>query len=198
MELDDLKHIWQQTPARNTINKDIMEIIQHKSYGPVAALKRAFRKRIVLMAFLPFLLLMANLQDVHKVFTSVLFWSYVAFCIGMIIFAYYNYRIASKMEVMDGMVRTNLEHQINLLEKRAKLEIVALRCTLLFFIALIEVLPYFQHYRMLDKWHSLPLMVRISAYAGILLLQYILNRKIKQRKVGRHLDYLKELVNEMQ
>ncbi len=141
---------------------------------------------------------MANLQDVHKVFTSVLFWSYVAFCIGMIIFAYYNYRIASKMEVMDGMVRTNLEHQINLLEKRAKLEIVALRCTLLFFIALIEVLPYFQHYRMLDKWHSLPLMVRISAYAGILLLQYILNRKIKQRKVGRHLDYLKELVNEMQ
>jgi hypothetical protein len=116
----------------------------------------------------------------------------------MIVFAYYNYRIASNMEVMDGAVRTNLERQINLLEKRAKLEIVGLRCVLLFFIVLTEVLPYFQHYRMLDKWHSLPLLVRWGAYVGIFVLQYVLNRKIKQRKVDRHLDLLKDLVKEMQ
>jgi hypothetical protein len=127
-----------------------------------------------------------------------MFWSYVAFCIGIILFAFYNYRIVSKMENMDGMVRTNLEQQINLLEKRANLEIVGMRVVLLFFITLTEVLPYFQHYRMLDKWHSLSPFIRFGAYAALLVLQYFLNRRVKQRKVGRHLAYLKELAKEMQ
>jgi hypothetical protein len=175
-----------------------MELIQHKSYGPVAALKRVFRKQITVMALIPLLLLLTNLENVYNVVSSVMFWSYVAFCIGVIVFAYYNYRIAGKMEIMDGMVKTNLEQQINLLEKRMNWEIIGLRCILLFFITLTEVVPYLQHYRMLDKWHSLSPVVRISAYTGLLLLQYFLNRRIKERKVGRHIRYLKELVKEMQ
>jgi hypothetical protein len=197
MELDEMKQMWQQTGPKNIKNTDIMDIIKHKSYGPVAALKRTFRKQMFLMAIIPFLLLISNLQNVNVVFTSIIFWCYVFFCICTIVFAYYNYTIVKHMELMDGMVRTNLQQQINLLEKRAKLEIVGLRVALLFFIVLTEVVPYFQHYRMLDKWHSLPFIIRLSAYATLLLLQYVLNRRIKQRKVGRHLDYLKELVNEM-
>ena len=60
------------------------------------------------------------------------------------------------------------------------------------------MVPYFQHYRMLEKWHALPVLVRIGTYAGVLLLQYVLNRTIKERKVGRHLAYLKEVVSQMQ
>jgi hypothetical protein len=198
MELDDLKQLWNQTPVNTSINTDIMYIIKHKSYGPVAALKSVYRKQILLMALIPFLLLMTNLQDVQGVLTSVLFWSYVLFCVGMIVFAYYNYRIVTHMEEMDGMVKANLEKHIQLLEKRARMELAGIRGVMLFFIALTEIVPYFQQYRMLDKWHALPLFVRVSAYMGLFVLQYLLNRKIKQRKVGRHLDYLKELVNEMQ
>ena len=73
-----------------------------------------------------------------------------------------------------------------------------MRVVLLFFIVLVEVVPYLQHYRMLDKWHSLPAAVRIGAYALLLLLQYFINKKVKQHKVGRHLDYLKELLTQMQ
>jgi len=198
MELDDLKNTWQQTPVIKNKNTDIMEILQHKSYGPVAALKRAFRKQIVLMFLIPLMLLATNSQDIHGVLTSILFWSYVAFCISIIAFAYYNYRIVSKMEGMDAMVKTNLEQQIHLLEKRAKWEVVGERGVLLFFIVLVEVLPYLQHYRMLDKWHNLPVAIRFGAYTVLLLLQYFLSKKIKERKVGRHLSYLKELVKEMQ
>lgn len=175
-----------------------MELIQHKTYGPIAALKHVFRKQILVMVMLPLLLLATNSQHVQGVLTSVLFWSYVAFCIGMIAFAFYNYRIVSSMERMDGMVKANLEQRINLLEKRANLEVAGIRGVLLLFIALLEIVPYFQHYSMLEKWHSLPLVVRVGFYAAFLLLQYFLNKKIKQRKVGRHLAYLKELVNEMQ
>jgi hypothetical protein len=150
-----------------------------------------------MMLVLPLVLLLTNLRDINIVLTSVMFWSYVAFCIAMIVFAWYNYRLVRKMEGMDGVVKTNLEQQIDLLEKRAKLEVLVMRGVLLFFIALTEVVPYFQHYRMLAKWHALPLMVRVSAYAGLLMLQYFLNRRIKKIKVGRHLMYLKEVVKEL-
>lgn len=196
MELDELKQMWKQTPVKN-LNKNIMELIQHKNYGPLAALKRVFRKQILLMILIPLMLLATNSNDINNVLTSIFFWCYVAFCAGTVSFAFYNYRIVRSMEMMDGVVKTNLEQQINLLEKRAQLEIIGLRVALLFFITLTEVLPYFQHYRMLDKWHSLPLTIRVSAYGTLLLLQYFLNKKIKQRKIGRHLAYLKELLNEM-
>ena len=124
-----------------------MEIIQHKSYGPVSALKREFVKQIRLMIILPIVLILTNLQNVDAVLTSIMFWSYVAICIGVILFSYFNYRTVSKMS-MDGMVRSNLEQQIGLVEKRLKWKQNGLRIALVYLILLAEVIPYFQHYRM--------------------------------------------------
>ena len=198
MELDDLKQTWKQTPEKNNLKTNIMELIQHKDYGPVAAMKRVYRKQIILMSIIPFILLATNLMDLRIVLTSVMFWSYFAFCVGIVVFAYYNYRIVRKMEVMDEMVNTNLEHQINLLEKRKKWELAGMRGGLIFFMTLTEVVPYFQHYRMLDLWHSFSPVIRISTYLLLLFLQYFLNKRISQRNLGVHLAYLKNLVKEMQ
>src|SRR5258706_3695349 len=198
MELDDLKQTWKQSETKKNINTDIMKLVQHKSYGPIAALKREFRKQIMLMMILPVMLLLTNADDISRVLTSVMFWSYVAFCSGIVVFAYYNYRIVSKMEVMDGMVKSNLEQQVNILETRLKWKIIGLRIALLYFILLTETVPYFQHYRMLDKWHSLSPFIRFGSYAALLMTQYFLSAKIIRRKFGRHLNYLKDLVQEMQ
>jgi hypothetical protein len=105
--------------------------------------------------------------------------------------------MVSKMERMDGMVRLNLEQQINVLETRLKWKMVGLRITLLFFIALTEVLPYFQSYRMLDMWHSLDPFIRFGTYAALLTLQYFMSSMVNKRKFGVHVDYLKELMKEM-
>ena len=198
MELDELKQLWNATPLENKKQTNIMELIQQKSYGPLVALKKTYRKQIVAMTILPLLLLMINLNDIEKTLTSVLFWSYVVFCVGVILFARYNYEIVKNMQSMDTVVKTNLEQQITLLEKRADLEIQGLRGVLFFFILLLEVLPYFQHYRMLDKWHSISIFVRIGSYGGLLLLQYVLNKQLKEQRIGRHLAYLKGLVAQMQ
>jgi hypothetical protein len=199
MELDDLKQTWQQTPVTNkTKNTDIMDIIQHKSYGPVAAMKRGFRKNIVFMAMLPFILILTNMDNVAGVFRSVMFWSYVAFCIGVIVFGITNYRILKSMEGMDVFLRSHLEQQILLLEKRIRQNIIGLRIVMLYFIALTEILPYFQYYRTLHAWHSLPPFARFGAYAALLALQYYASKAISRRKFGQHLNYLKELVREMQ
>lgn len=198
MELDELKQTWKQTLIHKHLNSDIMELILQKSYGPLAALKRAFRKQILIMSILPIFIFLTNLDDVHKVLTSVMFWSYIAFCIGIIIFSWFNYRIVQKMESMDAMVKPNLEQQISVLETRLKWHVNGVRIVFVFFMVLTEVVPYFQHYRMLDKWHSLSPLIRFSAYAGLLLLQYFTIRSVLHRKFGQHLNYLKSLVKEMQ
>ncbi len=198
MELDELKKIWNETPVKNKPTTNIMELIQNKNYGPLVSLKRTYRKQITVMALLPLLLLATNSNNIEHALTSILFWSYVIFCVGVILFAFYNYQIVKRMQTMHTMVKANLEEQITLLEKRANVEIWGLRCALLFFAILVEVVPYYQHYSMLDKWHSFPVLVRIGTYTGLLLLQYFFNRQLKQQRVGRHLDYLKELIDQMQ
>src|SRR2546423_855535 len=109
MELDELKQIWKETPLKNNLNRDIMDIIQHKTYGPLAAMKKVFRKQMILMSILPLMLISTNL----------------------------------------------------------------------------------------DKWHAVPLLVRIAIYTTFLLLQYFLNRKIARRNIGVHLEYLRSLIKEM-
>jgi hypothetical protein len=198
MELDDLKQTWKQADPKENINLNIMELIQNKSYGPVAELKKGFKKRIMLMLIVPFVLLLTNVSDINKTVNSVMFWSYVAFCVGNVVFSWLNYRIVARMEGMDRMLRTNLEEQVNILETRLKWNIIGVRIALLFFIALTEIVPYFQHYSMLDKWHSLNPLIRYGTYTLLLSLQYFMSRKIFERKFGRHLCYLKGLVKEMQ
>jgi hypothetical protein len=198
MELDDLKQTWKQSETNKNINTNIMNLIQHKTYGPVAALKKEFRKQIIVMSILPLLLITTNLDDISKPLTSILFWAYVLLCAGIIVFAYFNYRIADKMSVMDGVVKGNLEKQVNVLQTRVQWKITGLRIALLFLIVLTEIVPYVQHYEMLDKWHSLSPAIRFGAYAALLLFQYFVGRKVIYRKFGSHLNYLKELIREME
>jgi hypothetical protein len=198
MELDDLKQTWQQSQSTKTSNTNIMQLIQHKSYGPVAALKKAFRKQIVLMTIIPVYFILINLGDLQHVLNSVILWAYIVFCIGVIIFSYYNYRTVSKMEGMDNLVKANVQQQVNILQSRMKWKKTGLVISLVFFIMLAEIVPYFQHYRMLDKWHSLAPAIRYLAYAGLLVFQYFVNGWVNERKYGQHLKYLKELAEEMQ
>lgn len=198
MELDDLKQTWKQPVINKTINTNIMHLIQHKTYGPAATLKKAFRKQVIVMTLLPAILLSTSLDDISKPLTSILFWAYILLCAGIVVFALFNYRLVHQMSVMEGNVKSTLEQQLALLQKRMQWKITGLRIGLLFLIVLTETAPYIQHYAMLDKWHSLPPAIRFGAYAALLLLQYVASRKVVYRKFGAHINYLKDLVKEME
>ncbi|MEO8174373.1 MAG: hypothetical protein ABI581_14865 [Sediminibacterium sp.] len=49
---------------------------------------------------------------------------------------------------------------------------------------LIEIVPYFQHYRMLDKWHSVPLVIRLLAYATLVVMQYTVSKSLQKEGLG--------------
>ena len=199
MELHDLKQHWKQADKIIKLkNQNIMKLIQHKNYGPVAALKRSFRKQMIAMATVPVIIIATNMQHIDKTLTSALFWFYIVFCIGVIIFARFNYSLVKKMEGMDGKVKSNLEQQIFLLETRLRHNLIGIRTALLLFIVLTEVLPYFQNFRMLNTWHSLSPFIRFGAYAALFLFQYFVNRTVSRKKFGQHITRLKELVKQMQ
>ena len=198
MELDDLKQTWQQSQSIKPSNTNIMELIQQKSYGPLAALKKAFRKHILLMIVLPAYVIITNTDDLNHALKSVMLWAYIAFFLGVIVFTYYNYRMVSKMESMDHLVKANLEQQVDLLQTRMKWKRTGLMIALLFFILLAEVVPYFQHYRMSDKWLSVAPAIRFLSYAAFLIFIFFINTWVNERRYGRHLRYLKELADEMQ
>jgi hypothetical protein len=98
MELDDLKQSWKEADKnQKKQNNNIMELIQQKSYGPIASLKRGFRKQMIVMALIPFYFILIDINNIQGLLTSIMFWSYVVFCIGVIAFASYNYRITKNM-----------------------------------------------------------------------------------------------------
>ncbi|HZH63608.1 MAG TPA: hypothetical protein VEY10_01865 [Flavisolibacter sp.] len=198
MELDDLKKSWNSQPIQTNKNTNIMELIQHKSGGPVAALKRGFKAQMRIMLLMPLFIFIANSMNAEGLLKSILFWSYVVFCVLVVAFFYFDYRIATRMEVMEGAVKANLEKQTLLLEKRLRWKMIGLPIAMLFFILLVEVLPYVQHYKMLNTWHNLSPFIRFGAYAFLLLFQYVVSRRINERRFGAHLRHLKELVKEMQ
>ncbi|MBC8173734.1 MAG: hypothetical protein H7X71_07505 [Chitinophagales bacterium] len=198
MELDDFKQTWNKSQIKSLLNHNIMETIQHKTYGPVAALKTGFKRQMILFGLMPSLLIMTNLNDVPGVLNNIMFQSYTVFCLIAVLFSFYNYQVVHKMEWMDGKVRPNLELQIRILETSLQWIIIGLRIALLYFVVLAEIVPYFNHYRMLDLWHNLNPLIRFSTYAILFTLQYFLSRKLNQRKFGDHLLYLKGVVKEMQ
>ena len=198
MELDDLKNTWKQADNVGlSKNQNIRELIQHKSSGPVAQLKRSFKWQMIAMTIVPIAILGTNMHHIDQTLSSALFWSYVLFCVGVIWFAWLNYRVVERMEEMDGAVRTNLERQIFLLETRLKQSLIGIRVALLFFILLTEMLPYFQYFKMLNTWHSLSPFIRFGAYAALFLFQYFVSRRVSEQRFGKHLANLKELVNQM-
>ena len=198
MELDDLKQTWNTQTNDNTLNNDtLMQMIQHNSTGPLVGLKKAFSKQY---RFIIIVAVFVLLQLTHG-FTSInviMFTFYAALCAGLAYFFYSNYRLVKRMEKMDMEMKTTIQQQISLLETRLQWHLTAVRIALLVFIALIEILPLFQHSRMIDKWHILPAYIRILVYAGLIALQYFASRSISRRKYGNYLAHLKELATQLQ
>jgi hypothetical protein len=198
MELDELKQAWKQTEIINqTQNQNIMEMMQQSSTGPVAALKKAFRKQyrlIIIMA----LFVLTNLTHGFTSTNYIMFFSYAVFCAGLAYFFYRNYQMVHSIESMHGMVKNTISQQITSLESRLKMHMISVRIALLVFIALTEVLPYFQHGRVLDKWHAAPLFLRILVYVSLIVFQYFVSRSFSKRKFGQHLEHLKELIVQLQ
>ncbi|MGZ3951339.1 MAG: hypothetical protein ACXVBZ_08080 [Flavisolibacter sp.] len=197
MELDDLKQAWNQQNKQSSQNQDIMELIHQKSKGPVASLKQAFMKQTRFFIFLMVAMIATQISNLDNTAALIFICTYILFCIGVAFFFYQNYRITSELDGMDGNVRSSLERYVTVLQQRLKWQRIGARIVLLIFVLLLEIVPFYFHGRMLDKWHSLPPAIRFNIYAAFLVIQYFVGRSLENRKFGQYLTYLKELTTEL-
>ncbi|MDB5210070.1 MAG: hypothetical protein JWQ30_897 [Sediminibacterium sp.] len=199
MELFELKQQWKKTGSLPTThNHNIMEMIRHNSNGPVAVLKQSYRRQAAIMLVLPIAMTLINLSNIGSALSSVLFWTYVAFCVAVAIYAGYNYRVVATLDETDSMVKQHLEKTIAVLETRMRQNVTGVKIALLIFIVLTEVLPYIQHFPTLDYWHGLSPFIRFGAYALLILSQHFSLRRMSYLKFGQHIERLKELVRQME
>jgi hypothetical protein len=197
MELDELKQTWKQASAKQHQSQNIMEMIRKKSSGPVAALKHSFKKQVQLVLVLMIAIALSNARNLDNAAANILFWTYIAFCLCLMTFFYFNYRRTTALENMDGDLKTYIENYVTNMERRINAQYVAVRFVGLFFVLLLEILPYFSHSRMLDKWHALSPVIRLSLYAAFFILQYVAGNRFRQRKFGTHLFRLRQLLKDL-
>ena len=197
MELDDLKRTWKQENQKQTKTPDIMELIHQKSRGPIASLKNSFRKQMIVVTALMSMVIATQAGNLDSTSSNLLFWTFIGFCLAMILTFYMNYRQTGKMEAMDEKVKNNLMKYVNMMEQRLRWQNIGARVVILFLILLLEIIPLYQHVRMLDTWNSLSPLIRFSSYAAYLVFQYYISRSVTRRKFGKHLDHLKSLLKEV-
>jgi hypothetical protein len=197
MELDDLKKAWKQENSKQTKTPDIMELIHQKSKGPIASLKNSFRKQMMFVTGMMSIVIATQAGNLDSISSNLLFWTFIGFCLAMIITFYINYRQTGKMASMDDKVKNNLIQYVDMMEQRLKWQNIGARIVILILIFLLEIIPHYQHVRMLDTWHSLSPLIRFSSYAAYLFFQYFISRSVTQRKFGKHLDHLKNLLREV-
>jgi len=197
MELDDLKKPWKDSTDTIPLNNNILELIHHKSRGPLTILKKRFRRGLLLVP-VAVAFLITNLSRHHAIFSDVLFWYFIAFCLMMCGYFFFSYRLIHHLQGMGGKVKANLEKQVAALEKVYKMRLIVVRILPVVFVILLEALLYYQQEPSLIKWYAQPLSTRLLSYAGALVTFFFISKYVLTYKYGKHINYLKELVRQMQ
>ena len=198
MELDYLKKPWQQaTEKSRPADTNIMELIQNKSYGPVATLKNRFKKQMIIIPLL-FSFVLVQLSWHHNIYYNISFWLFLIAGIAMSGYFLYSYLLISKLQHMEHPVKANLEKQVNLLEKGYKWRLMGVRTLFVVYIILLEMLMYYKQEPSLVKWYAQPLAIRLLCYAALAIAFFFITRIVVNYKYGKHIRYLKELVQQMQ
>ena len=195
MELDQLKQQWQKASAQDTPpHRDVRHILRQAGKGPLASLKRNFRKQIILLVLVFFII--ANQFRDRGLFNNLFVQFYLVFCLSLCIFFYYNYRMVKRLEKTDHPLIDHLINQVTLLEKRMRWHRMFTRIAVIVLILLVEIIPLFHNDRMLQKWHAVAPLIRIAVYAGFILLHYYVGKKLAGRRYGQHLQRLKNLLTD--
>ena len=197
MEIDDLKESWRNSTGKiKTPERDIIALIQNKGNGPAAQLKRRFRKGLLLI---PFVACIVTIQFSKKgnLFSDVLYWYFIGFCVGVMAYFYFNYRLVSRMQTMENNVKENLLQQVQTLQAGLKWRLIITRGLVVIFILLLELLLYLRQEPRFSGWYGRPVHIRLLAYAGAVIFFYFLTKFALHHRYGKHIRYLQTLTEQM-
>lgn len=200
MELDNLKTIWkeQETLAPEADPRHLAWLLQLKSRGPIARMRRNLRIEAFLMivTYLPTIATYLILFESRMWLISLFL--FVVLCFYSVYF-YRKDRLLIKMQCVTCEVRSNLSGQVKALRKYIRFYIWS--GTLVILIALFVALATVR-YAMLSKGYALHwwlepvwLPALVAPFAVGLLY---LNRWYANKLYGRHVERLGVMLQELE
>lgn len=201
MELDDLKQAWQQQTSEDIDvrnDKKIIDMIQHKSYGPIAVIKNKLARAFLLIPIM-MVVFYSLYSENPDIFQNPLEW----YCIGIIcvpvLFNAYWYFELNKLQDNNAAIRENLEIEILRFERTLKQYYVLMLFVNIITIILIEIAMSYHKAGEFDRsWMHVPVYLRILIYVGIILLMGFISKVNYQRFFGKHIDYMKDMLRKME
>ncbi|HEV9035295.1 MAG TPA: hypothetical protein VGQ51_01690 [Puia sp.] len=199
MELDNLKTIWkeQETLAPVTDPEHLAWLLQMKSRGPIARMRRNLRVEALLMVitYIPtiiaYLVLFAGRLSLISLFL------FVVLCFYAVYF-YRKDRLLIKMQCVTCEVRSNLAGQVKALRKYIRFYIWS--GTLVILIAMVVACCTIRYAMQLKSmpihwWFEPPFLLAILTPFAFGLLH--LNKWYASKLYGRHIEKLDAMLREM-
>ncbi|MDE1191187.1 MAG: hypothetical protein PW786_03485 [Arachidicoccus sp.] len=210
MELDDLKQAWQQqTPedidVRN--DKNIIDMIQNKSYGPLASLKAKYERNFYLIAIIYGILIIefstlpgrwGRLIHGNKFFSPLVLWLLLAISFASLINQIWCYVLVRKMQNTQTPIKLDLENNLSFINKSLNIQRIVGIITLVGICVVIEFVTYRQRNGDMKTWYNVSFYLRYLAYIGYVALGYFMNKYSYQRQFGKHIDYMKDMLRKME
>lgn len=198
MELDDLKHKWQNNQLTNTSTSKnkIMELSQQKSHGPVASLKTALGKQVVIIPFLFIVLIVQAIQN-PSLQSDPFFGLFAGFIVLGSVFFAVAYFILTKIGRADAPVADQLKRDIRSLEYM----LWSYRLTYLAGVVLLAVfLEVFKNAgtaQLIQPWYDIATGLRICSYTALIVLSFFVSRFHFNKEFGKHVEDVKKNLSDM-
>jgi hypothetical protein len=204
MELDQLKDIWQNDPAQSKEDAQLISIMSRRSNNPIARMKRNLLFELIAIILLYGATIAYYAFAFQGKMTEVSWFMIgIAFC--FFIYYFRKNRLLNKMECLSCQVKSNLQGQVNTLEKYVKFYLVAgtalVPLSIVFFSWLIYVKSPLKPKSVLYHSDASPWWQTIIAWTVLVgfstILIYYLNKWYVKRLYGNHILKLKQLLAEM-
>lgn len=198
MELEQLKEIWSNVESKQPgpSASELQAMLQKKSQSPIAKMKRNLTwELITILVF--YSITIFSLRHYEKIFVSL---TILLLIIGLLfgIYFYFKYRLLHSMECLTCEVKSNLQMQLQTLEKYVRIYFVFgnLLTPIVFFVT--GFITYMQR----DGELTIsPLRFWIIfSIIGILfsVAVYFLNKWYLHKLYGQHIRKLKDILHDME
>lgn len=208
MELESLKYIWrtlEPPPALMKDREELVALLQKKSQGPVARMRRNLISEsiLLLVAYIPAILCYVLGFGGRLVAIS---WMFAVILVFFFAYYYFKYRLLKRMQCPTCELRSNLARQVGTLKQYTRFYLYAgtgmipLTYTLSWFI-LREKLPVrYPPYGNLHihnaSWWTNPVFWLILM-VPVTVAMYFANAHYINRLYGRHIEKLQDLLHEL-
>jgi hypothetical protein len=198
MELDQLKEMWSDAGSKQPgpSAEELQGMLQKKSQSPIAKMKRNLTWELVTIVVF-YSITIFSMRNYEKIFAS---FTILLLMIGLLfaIYFYFKYRLLQSMECITCEVKSNLQMQLQTLEKYVRIYFLFgnLLTPIVFFVT--GFITYMQ--RDGDLTISPLRFWTIFSIIGLLfsVAVYFLNKWYLHKLYGQHIQKLKEILQDME